>query len=79
MNLLEKKSPINYEESELDVLSTGKIIEVKKLVLKNENYGDIFRFKEFKSRVIVNSKLKEEIEKAGITGVSFKSLLDFTF
>ena len=81
LNPLEKRSPIDYEKSELKQLSTGKIRRVTNLSIKEDSFSeiDMFRFEEFKTRLIVSAELKEEIEKEKLTGVSFRPLKDFQF
>ena len=81
MNFINVQSAMDYDKSECLRLSTGKVVEIEKMVIDYTKLKDqiAFRLEEIKFELIINKELKQAIENANITGVKFKKLEDFKY
>lgn len=62
---------VDYDKSDLFMLSDKKIRRVKKLVLKEDILGDIFTIENMLHSVTVSETLKNKITEAGLKGFHF--------
>lgn len=69
---------VDYEKSELFVLSDKIIRGVDKMVLKTDINEDIFTVKNL-SRIFINENLKDKMINHGLKGFEFVPIEKFTF
>ncbi len=81
LNPLKLKSPIDFTKSQVVQLSTGRVIGIDKLVIRQDNLldVDIYRFEEMRTNVVLSEQLKSLIDAANLKGVTFRPLSKSTF